>query len=408
MRGAPAAETWQRYRRLVQGRSLPVVIVDLDAVDANIASLLEPVRRHGKTLRVATKSIRCPALLRHVLAQGGEAMRGLLTYTATETAFLADQGFDDFILAYPTVQPSDLGIVASLNARGVRAAIVVDAAEHVACIDLAARELGCKIPVVVELDTSYRPARLSRAHIGARRSPLRTPSDVLALVQTIAAATSLTFHGLMAYESHIAGVTDASPFDSWMNAPKRLMKRLARGPLERAREEVAAHLREHGVSLTVFNGGGTGSLTWCATESALTEVSAGSGFLGSHLFDYYADFAVEPAIHFALQVVRRPADGIVTCHGGGYIASGETGRDRQPVPALPAGLTLLPREGAGEVQTPVHVPPGAELRIGDPIFFRHAKAGELAEHANEYLLVRGDRVVETALTYRGFGHCFLG
>ena len=49
-----------------------------------------------------------------------------------------------------------------------------------------------------------------------------------------------------------------------------------------------------------------------------------------------------------------------------------------------------------------------QMKIGDPVFFRHAKAGELAEHVTEYLLVRGDRIEDRAPTYRGLGRCYLG
>ena len=65
-------------------------------------------------------------------------------------------------------------------------------------------------------------------------------------------------------------------------------------------------------------------------------------------------------------------------------------------------------EGAGEVQTPLRVPAGVRLELGDPVFFRHAKAGELAEHVPEYLLVRGDQIEDRAPTYRGMGACYLG
>jgi D-serine deaminase-like pyridoxal phosphate-dependent protein len=175
-----------------------------------------------------------------------------------------------------------------------------------------------------------------------------------------------------------------------------------------ARAEVARLLKDAGHTVRVLNGGGTGSLRWASEEDALTEVTAGSGYVDSQLFSYYRDLDLEPAAYFALQVVRRPHAGMVTCHGGGYVASGEAGPDRLPRPALPEGAALLKLEGAGEVQTPVVLPPGVDVAVGDPLFFRHAKAGELAEHFNEYLLVKGDRVVERAPTYRGLGHCFLG
>jgi D-serine deaminase-like pyridoxal phosphate-dependent protein len=138
------------------------------------------------------------------------------------------------------------------------------------------------------------------------------------------------------------------------------------------------------------------------------EITVGSGFLAGHLFDRYADLALRPALLFALQVTRRPAPGIVTCHGGGYVASGAAGRDRLPLPVWPPGATLLPLEGAGEVQTPVRLPPGVELHPGDVVLFRHAKSGELAEHFDAYHLARDGRLDGRVATYRGEGRCFLG
>jgi D-serine deaminase-like pyridoxal phosphate-dependent protein len=160
------------------------------------------------------------------------------------------------------------------------------------------------------------------------------------------------------------------------------------------------------------DGGGTGTLDANAREPALTEIAVGSGFLASHLFDDYRGLALTPAAFFALPVARKPAPDLVTCHGGGWVASGAPGLDRLPRPVYPAGLSLLGMEGAGEVQTPLKVggtrAHRVTLEIGDPVFFRHAKAGELAEHVNEYLLVRGDKIVDRVHTYRGMGRCFLG
>jgi D-serine deaminase-like pyridoxal phosphate-dependent protein len=205
----------------------------------------------------------------------------------------------------------------------------------------------------------------------------------------------------MGYEAQIAGLADTS----WS---RRAMKRLSRRDVAAARADVVRALAERGLPATLVNGGGSGSIDSSSAEAALTEVAAGSGFVDSHLFDDYAGLQLTPAAYFALQVVRRPAPGLVTCHGGGFIASGGAGRDRLPRPSLPAGCALLSLEGAGEVQTPVRLPAGVELRLGEPIFFRHAKAGELAEHFNEYHLVRGETIESTVPTYRGLGRCFLG
>ena len=406
---SPAASlaTWERYRRALAGQPLPAAVVDLDALERNIDRLVGQARAGGKTLRVASKSVRCPELLRRIQRRGGDTVAGLMTYSAAETAWLFEQGFDDLLLAYPTVLASDLALLCGAVNAGARLALVADSEAHLDALQAAAAQHDARLCVVLELDLAYRPLGAG-LHIGVRRSPLRDASQVVALARQCDQRAGLAFGGVMAYEAHIAGLTDRSPFSAWMNGPKRMIKRLSRGHVERARAEVRRALAEAGLEPALFNGGGSGSLGWCAAEPALTEVTAGSGFIGSHLFDYYHDLQVDPALYFALQVVRLPAEGMVTCHGGGYIASGEAGPDRAPLPALPPGLRLLQLEGAGEVQTPLTVPPGIELAPGDPVLLRHAKAGELAEHFNEYLLVRGDAVEASGHTYRGLGRCFLG
>lgn len=396
-----ARAQWERYRRALEGEALPCAIVDLDALEHNARALVAPLGGSGKTLRIATKSVRCPELVARACEAAGEVARGLMTYTATETAFLAERGEKDLLLAYPTASPADAELLARANAAGATAAVVVDEAEHLEVLAAAARRAGTRTPVLLDLDVSWRPLG-DAVHVGVRRSPLRAPEDVVALARRVAATAGLTFHGVMAYEAQIAGVSDKG-------AAVRLMKRRSSADVARARAEVFRALGSAGLVPTVFNGGGTGSVAACAREAALTEVTVGSGFLDSHLFDAYEGLTLQPAAFFALQVVRRPSRDIVTCHGGGYIASGAAGVDRLPRPALPDGLELLGLEGAGEVQTPLRITGrGSPPALGEPVFFRHAKAGELAEHFAEYILVRGDRAVGRAPTYRGLHQCFLG
>jgi D-serine deaminase-like pyridoxal phosphate-dependent protein len=400
-------DAYERLKRAIDGEPLPCAVVDLDALDRNAAKLNAIARERGKRLRLATKSVRVPRLIRMLLDGGGGTVRGLMTYTATETAFLAEQGHDDLLVAYPTAQRSDAELLAELTKKGTLVSVMTDDVDQLRVLDEAAARASVHLKVCIEIDVSFRPGK-GAVHLGGRRSPLHTPAEVVAFAAKVRGHAHLELYGVMGYEGHIAGVTDQNPFSPWLNVPKRVIKLLAKSPVASARADVVRLLRAAGHDIRVMNGGGTGSLRWASAEDALTEVTAGSGYLDSHLFSYYRDLDLEPAAFFALQVVRRPAPGMVTCHGGGYVASGEAGRDRLPVPALPRGAALLDLEGAGEVQTPVVLPKGTDVAIGAPVFFRHAKAGELAEHFNEYLLVRGDRIVERAKTYRGHGHCFLG
>lgn len=396
--------SYERYRAALAGAPLPAALVDLDAVDRNLERLLAPVRASGKTLRVASKSVRCVALLEYLLERG-DVCAGIMAYTVTEAAHLVASGFDDILVAYPSVQPSDVRILASLNQGDARVSMVVDNPEHLTLLEAGAADVGGTIPLIVEVDLSWKPLG---THLGVRRSPLRTAAQVADLADSVGDYAHLRFGGVMGYEAQIAGLQDANPFAPMLNPAKRLIRRGSRPSVVRTRRAIGEALAARGLTAEVFNGGGTGSVHWSTEEDVLTEVTAGSGFLDSHLFDYYRGLTFDPAALFALQVVRVPAPGFVTCHGGGWVASGEPGLDKHPLPWLPVGLKLLGMEATGEVQTPLKVPRGVELGLGDPVFFRHAKAGELAEHCNEYLFVRGDRIERRAPTYRGEGRCFLG
>jgi D-serine deaminase-like pyridoxal phosphate-dependent protein len=144
----------------------------------------------------------------------------------------------------------------------------------------------------------------------------------------------------------------------------------------------------------------------------VTEIAAGSGLFGGHLFDTYHSFRPAPAASFALSVVRRPGPETATLLGGGWIASGPPGEDRLPQVAWPTGLKMVDREMAGEVQTPLTGIAAGVLRVGDRVWLRHTKSGELSEHVNEFQLVdavegRAPAVVGAVPGYRGEGKAFL-
>ena len=393
------ADDYQRLAAAIAGQPLPLALVDLGAFDANLDAMLKPVRAAGKTLRLATKSIRCPALLRLAIERGGPAVRGLLTFSAAETAALAGLGFRDLLLAYPTAQASDAAILADLNGRQQEAAVAVDCEEHVALLEDAAARARTSIPLVIDVDVAWRPVG-KQVHVGVRRSPLREPPPVVALAKRIAGSRHLTFAGLLAYEAQIAGLGD----EAWI---VRQMKRLSTPDVSRARQRLVEALATARVPPRLFNGGGTGSLQSAAADGALTEIAAGSGLLCGHSFDRRNGVPLVPALYFGLQVTRRPAKDLITVQGAGrLIGSGSVDASRLPLPALPAGLALLPLEGAGEVQTPLKLPKGLSLPLGAPVFFRPAKSGEPLEAVNEVLLVRGAAIVGRAPTYRGMGHAF--
>ena len=399
--------TYRRYCRAIAGEPLPLAIVDMDAVDANADALIDQVRRHGKTLRLATKSVRCPALIDYLVDRGGGTMHGLMAFTVAEAVQLVDRGHADILVAYPSVQPADIVALVEVNRRdGVRVALIVDAEDQLDRLSAGAVDHGGDIAVAIEVDLSLR-AFGGKVHLGVHRSPLHTADEVVAIARAIERRPGLRLVGVMGYEAQVAGMGEANPFSRALNPVRSAIKKASIPAARKRRQQVADALARAGLPVEFFNGGGTGSLNTTATEVAVTEVTAGSGFLCSHLFDYYPHLSLQPAAFFAVQAVRSPAPGFVTCHGGGYVASGEAGPDRLPLPVLPPQLSLTGLEGAGEVQTPLRGVGARELRVGDPVFFRHAKAGELAERFNAYALVRGDTITDRVKTYRGLGYAFL-
>ncbi|WP_405857623.1 amino acid deaminase/aldolase [Streptomyces sp. NBC_01515] len=391
-----------RYDRATAHLDAPLAIVDLDAFDANADDLVR--RAGGKPVRVASKSVRCRTLLERVLARDGFA--GLMSFTLAESLWLARSGFEDVLLAYPSADHAAFGELANDPKLAAAVTVMIDDPAQLKLID-DSRDGGTEvIRVCLELDTSLKLLG-GRVRVGALRSPLRTPAQLADIARTVSRRPGFKVVGIMAYEGHIAGVGDSVAGRPFRSRAIRLMQATAKRELAERRAEVVRAVRAVVPDLEFVNGGGTGSVQHTAAEDAVTEIAAGSGLYVPRLFDNYTSFTGRPSALFAMPVVRRPGVGVVTVLGGGYPASGAAGPDRLPVPYLPEGLRYDPQEGPGEVQTPLLGSPADDLLIGDKVWFRHAKAGELCERFDALHLIEGDAVTATVPTYRGEGMTFL-
>jgi D-serine deaminase-like pyridoxal phosphate-dependent protein len=401
---AVSEQTHERYERIFAEVEAPFAVVDLEAMWANAEAMLG--RAADKPIRVASKSIRCRALLEAILRHD-ERFAGLMTYTLPETLWLAEQGFEDLLLAYPTADAGTLGELALRSVANPEGApvVTVDCVEHLETIESVLGAGAAPVRVCIDIDAGWW-ALGGRIKVGPKRSPVHTVAQALALAREIEGRPQVELVGLMAYEGQIAGVGDRPPGRRLRGAAIRFMQRRSAAELAARRAAIVVALSEL-ADLEIVNGGGTGSLELTAAEEAVTEVTAGSGFYAPTLFDHYSRFSLTPAAGFALPIVRKPSPGVATALGGGYLASGAGDPARLPVPWLPTGLELDPEEGAGEVQTPLLGDAAAGLRIGDRAYLRHAKAGELCERFDSLHLVEGDAIVDVVPTYRGDGKTFL-
>jgi D-serine deaminase-like pyridoxal phosphate-dependent protein len=389
------ARYWRGLEAATAELDTPFGVISAEALAANTFDMLD--RAAGTPIRVASKSVRVRAVLDAVLAVPGYS--GVLAYTLPEGLWLAEQGIQDVVVGYPSVDRAALARLAIDETLASRVTVMIDDVAQLDLIDSVVAPAKRKsIRVSLELDASYRSPVLG--HLGVRRSPVHTPEQARALAEAIVSRPGFTLVGMMAYEAQIAGL---------VNKGKPLiqaMQRASSRELAERRGKAVAAVRAV-ADLEFVNGGGTGSLEVTHADTSVTEIAAGSGLFGPHLFDGYWQFTPAPAAAFALSVVRRPTPEIATLLGGGWIGSGPPAVDRLPRIAWPEGLRMLPREAAGEVQTPINGPGARDLAIGDRVWLRHTKAGELSEHLNAFAVVQDGAIVAELPTYRGEGKSFL-
>ncbi|WP_375713321.1 amino acid deaminase/aldolase [Allobacillus halotolerans] len=385
---------------LPEGLSLPALFLNVNAFDENCEMIAS--KAQGKTIRIATKSIRSIPVLQRIL-DSSSVFQGLLCYSPDEAVYLTEAGFDDIMIGYPCWNEQALTKIAKLNASGHQITCMVDAEEQVEYLHRISEKAEGFFYLCMDIDMSTTFGSL---HFGVRRSPINSVREAVRLARKIKTYSGLKLHGVMGYEAQIAGVTDRMPANRIKNQVVSFLKERSINEIHTRRKQVVQALAEEGFDLSIVNGGGTGSIDSTALDDSVTEIAAGSGFYAPLLFDYYQDFQYKPALFYALPVVRKPAPNIYTCTSGGFIASGPHGKDKMPQPIYPPGGKLLPFEGAGEVQTPIHYE-DVSLNIGDPIIFRAAKAGEICERFQEIICVEDKRIVDRYSTYRGDGQCFL-
>ncbi|PFG18515.1 alanine racemase [Serinibacter salmoneus] len=400
------APPWPAWEAATAAQEPPFAVLDAEALEANAADLVR--RAAGKPIRIASKSLRVRGVIEDLLTRPG--FTGVLAYTLPEALWLAET-IEDVVVGYPSADRAAIAALAREERAAARVTLMVDDVAQLDLIDAVVPPASRPVlRICLELDASWHaPAPLGPLglhHVGVLRSPVHSPQALRTLARHVTARQGFALVGVMAYEAQIAGVSDAVPGRHAMNAVMRRIKRHSEAELAERRGEAIAAVREL-ADLEFVNGGGTGSVETTTADPSVTEIAAGSGLFAGHYFDDYAAFAPRPATGFALSVVRKPAPGTATVLGGGWIASGPPGPDRLPRVVHPEGLAMAPREMAGEVQTPLTGAAARRLAVGDRVWLRHAKSGELAEHVNEMVVVAGESITARVPTYRGEGKAFL-
>jgi D-serine deaminase-like pyridoxal phosphate-dependent protein len=393
---------YEKIKAGLKGRNLPLLFLDLEIFHSNLAVIEKQLS--GLKIRFASKSIRSSGILKKIM-DFSTIPKGILCYCPREAVFLSNEGFDDLLVAYPTTQAPLIRDVGKEILKGKKIILMVDSLYHLDIIQKVGEELGITYPVSLDIDVSLV---LPGLNFGVYRSPLRNLKIIKEFISAVKKMNRIKIIGIMGYEAQVAGLGDFNPAQGIKNPIIRFLKKRSIDHVRKLRGSIVKVMTEEGFNLEFINGGGTGSINSTKLDPVVTEISVGSGIYSPVLFDYYLDYLFRPSLFYALEVSREPYPNILTLTGGGYMASGSIGRDRLPVPILPQGLSLTENEGVGEVQTPILVKGNkGNLRIGDPVIFRHAKSGEVCERFKEIWLYSGGKLIDSVPTYRGMGMCFI-
>ncbi|MHA2104771.1 MAG: amino acid deaminase/aldolase [Candidatus Hodarchaeales archaeon] len=395
-------QKYENYNEIFVNTPKPLAYVDLDLLNNNIEDVL--LRAQGKPVRIASKSVRSVELLKRIFDKSPK-FQGIMSYSALEAVHLLENNFNNILIAYPIVSEQLIELLIPYIHQKKDIYFMIDCIEHLELYDRIGIKNDVKFELCLDIDMS---SKFFFLHFGVFRSGISNKELALNVANKIQELNNVNLAGLMGYEAQIAGLPDFSPANNiLMNWIIRLLKKRSINKLRKLRSEVFHSLKNAGFDLEFINGGGTGSVESTREEKIVTEITVGSAFFSPKLFDYYQAFRHLPASGFAIEITRNPKKSIYTCHGGGYVASGSHGIDKLPIPYLPDKCKLVSNEGAGEVQTPIQYKGNLDLKIGDSIFFRHAKAGELCEHFNELHIISNNSLIETVKTYRGEGKKFL-
>ena len=346
----------------------PVPIVDLDALEQNIAGIAAAVAERGAAWRPHVKVHKTPAIAHMQLAAGAI---GVACAKLGEAEVLAAAGMRDIMVANQIVGPIKTRRLAAL-CRHADIIVAVDDPRNVAELDAVARDHGVRPRVVIEVD------------IGMGRCGVQPGPDTVALARVVTGCDSLRFAGIMAWEGQAMGVADNE------SRPRVIAE--AVGNLV----ATADACRAAGLPVEIVSCSGTGTYLVAAAIPGVTEVQAGGGIFGDPVYRRMG-VPVQPALSLIAQVISRPTPTrIVFDFGRKQI-------DPSMAPPVPLGLD-------GVAATELHIEhcivtldsPAESPDLGERVAFE-VGFGDRAIHLHEHLYGVRNGIVETVWPVSGRG-----
>lgn len=226
----------------------PALIIELDALERNIARMQKHVEGKPVYLRPHSKTHKSTAIAHMQIAAGAV---GVCCQKVSEAEIMADGGVRDIFISNEVVGESKLRRVAAL-ARRAKVSICVDEAGSVPALASAAQSYGVMLHVLVELN------------VGSNRCGVNTAEDVVRLAKAIGAQPSLRFAGIQAYYGAA----------QHLRTPEE--RKTAIGTASAKVAQAIERLRQEGIPCDVAAGAGTGTFEFEIASGVYNEIQVGS------------------------------------------------------------------------------------------------------------------------------------
>jgi D-serine deaminase-like pyridoxal phosphate-dependent protein len=310
----------------------PALLVDLDALEANIARMAAACRKGGINWRPHTKGIKAPQIARKLIDAGAI---GITCAKLGEAEVMVAHGFSDILIANQIVGAQKIARLVALRAT-CDVMVAVDNQDNVTAIAQAAQKAGVTVRLVIEVN------------MGMNRAGIDPGEGCVALARHIAAHSGVRFAGLMGWEGQTAGIVDRKEKEA---AVKAAVAGIAR---------TAEMCRAAGLPCEVVSCGGTGNYWLSSAQPGITEIQAGGGVFND--VHYRKDFGVEHpyALTIMTTVTSRPTPTRIICDAGKKTMSSDASMPEPIGLGAVRSAKLSAEHGAVELEAPSETP-----RVGD-------------------------------------------
>mgnify|MGYP003627245979 FL=1 len=227
----------------------PALVVDLDALDENMATMVSFMTNHpGLSWRGHAKTHKSIEIARRQIAAGAV---GICVQKTAEAETFASAGIPDILVTNQVVDARKLRRLAVL-AKNTRIGLCCDAPDNACAINAAAVAEGTYIDILIEIET------------GANRAGVDSTEDLVDLAKKVIAESNLRFRGLQAYNGPAQHKRTLAERSEAINRTIAIVAD-ARAALERS-----------GIQCETITGGGTGTFTHEAASGIYTEIQPGS------------------------------------------------------------------------------------------------------------------------------------